>query len=62
MVLISLKLYNCGKPEVIDFSLYFEQFTQFFFKFIGLYNTNMSLTMNMEDHFFFDMDTAKPRK
>jgi len=36
MIIINEKLYICGKPEFIDFSPYFEKFTQSFFRIIGL--------------------------
>ena len=62
MVLINEELYKCEKPEVIDFFHNTLKSSLIFFRIIGLINTNLSLSMNMENHFFFDMDTVKPRK
>ncbi len=60
IALIHEEIYRGGKLEDLDFSPYLEKLTQNLFQTYMLVNTTISLNMDMEDNFLFDMDTAIP--
>jgi two-component sensor histidine kinase/CheY-like chemotaxis protein len=60
MAFIHEELYKGEKLEDLDFSLYLEKLTQNLFKTYRLVNTNISLSMDIENNLSFDMDTAIP--
>ena len=60
MAFIHEELYKGEKLKDLDFSLYLEKLTQNLFKTYRLVNTNISLSMDIENNLSFDMDTAIP--
>ena len=58
MAFIHEELYKGEKLEDLDFSLYLEKLTQNLFKIYRFVNTNISLSIDIENNLFFDMDTA----
>jgi two-component sensor histidine kinase/CheY-like chemotaxis protein len=60
MAFIHEELYKGEKLEYLDFSLYLEKLTQNLFKTYRFVNTNISLSMDIENNLSLDMDTAIP--
>ena len=58
MAFIHEELYKGEKFEDLDFSLYLEKLTQNLFKTYRFVNTNISLSIDIENNLFFDIDTA----
>ncbi len=58
MAIIHEELYKGEKLEDLDFALYLEKLTQNLFKTYRFMNTNISLSIDIENNLFFDMDTA----
>ena len=54
------ELYKGEKIEDLDFSLYLEKLTQNLFNTYRFVNTSISLSMDIENNLFFDMNTAIP--
>ena len=54
------ELYKGEKIEDLDFSLYLEKLTKNLFNTYRLMNSDISLSMDIENNLFFDMDTAIP--
>jgi PAS domain S-box-containing protein len=60
MALIHEELYRGGGFETLNFSTYIEELTSNLFLTYRLGNKEISLNMDLEENFFFDMDTAVP--
>ncbi|HWQ48921.1 MAG TPA: histidine kinase dimerization/phosphoacceptor domain -containing protein [Methanosarcina sp.] len=60
MALIHEELYKGGGLETLNFSPYIEELANTLFHTYRLGNTDISLSMDLEENLFFDMDTAVP--
>lgn len=60
MSLIHEELYKGEGTDTLDFSAYFKKLTENLFKTYNLSSKNISLSMDLEEDTFFDMDTAVP--
>jgi PAS domain S-box-containing protein len=60
MALIHEKLYKGGDIETLNFSGYIKDLTDNLFLTYQLGNVNISLSIDIDDDIFFDMDTAVP--
>ena len=60
MALIHEELYNSGKIQYLDFSSYLEKLTQNLVQTYRFANNNILLNTDLEENFFFDIDTAIP--
>ncbi len=60
IALIHEELYKGEKIEDLNFSSYVEKLTQNLFQTYKLVNTAVSLKIDLEENFFFDMDVAIP--
>ncbi len=60
MALIHEELYKSGKLDKLDFSSYIKKLADNLFLAYGLENENISLNIDMEENFFFDIDTVIP--
>jgi two-component sensor histidine kinase len=60
MAFIHEDLYKGGNIGDLNFSLYLEKLTKNLFKTYDFMNANISLSMDIENNFLFDVDTAIP--
>ena len=60
MSLIHEELYKGEGTDTLDFSAYFKKLAENLFKTYNLSSKNISLSMDLEEDTFFDMDTAVP--
>jgi PAS domain S-box-containing protein len=60
MALIHEELYKGGGFETLNFSPYIEELAKNLFKTYSLGNTDFTLSKDLEENAFFDMDTAVP--
>jgi PAS domain S-box-containing protein len=60
MSLIHEELYKGEGVDTFDFSSYIKELTENLFLTYKLGNADITLNMDLEDHLFFDMDTAIP--
>ncbi|MDW5549885.1 PAS domain S-box protein [Methanosarcina sp.] len=60
MALIHEELYRGKELDKLNFSPYIEELTSTLFQTYRLGNTNISLSMDLEENLFFDIDTAVP--
>jgi PAS domain S-box-containing protein len=60
MALIHEELYKGGGFETLNFSPYIRELAENLFKTYSLGDTEIALSMDLEENIFFDMDTAVP--
>jgi PAS domain S-box-containing protein len=60
MSLVHEELYKGVRVDTFDFSSYIKELTENLFLTYRLGNTNVSLTLDLEENLFFDMDIATP--
>ena len=60
MALIHEELHECEGADTVSFSLYLEKLVDNLFKTYSLRKTDITLSMDLEENLFFDMDTAVP--
>ncbi len=60
MALIHEELYKGGAFDTLDFSSYIEELAKNLFLTYRLGNNNVSLSMDLEENIFYNMDTAVP--
>jgi two-component sensor histidine kinase len=60
MALIHEELYKSGGIDTLDFSSYIEELADNLFLTYRLGNRDISLSMDLEENLFFDMDTSVP--
>ncbi|HWQ49929.1 MAG TPA: PAS domain S-box protein [Methanosarcina sp.] len=60
MALIHEELYKGGEFETLNFSPYIQELAENLFETYSLGKANITLSMDLEENLFFDMDTAIP--
>jgi PAS domain S-box-containing protein len=60
MALIHEELYKGEEFETLNFSLYIQELAENLFETYSLGDTRITLSMDLEENLFFDMDTAVP--